>query len=537
MKQHNTTQKISLLALLVCLLPIPNALGQRNAILIIADDLGTDWCGFYEDHVDTAALPNIRKLLAKGIRFQNAMSNPVCSSTRSGIFTGRYSFRTGVGNVVGGTGGSGQLDTAEKCIPKLLHQFNPAIPKAQFGKWHLQVQTSSSLLYPNKMGYDYFAGEFSGAITDYYNWSKVTNGVTSTCTVYATTENTNDGIKWVRSQTTSPFFAWFAFNAPHTPYHLPPAGFYNGPALSGATGDINTNPKKYFKADLEALDHEIGRLFDSLKVMNKFDSTNFIFIGDNGNAMQSAQISNINKAKGTVYQYGVHVPFIVSGPSVVNPGRVSAALINTADIFATVLELFGDYNWQAQIPTSKPVDSKSLLPIIKNQTVSVRPWSFCEIFKTITDSSDGKAMRNTDYKLIRFNYGQEEFYNLTLDPTESINLLSTNLSTTDLSNYYYLCNELTTLIGSGSYCTSGVGIREYNFTRNYIRAYPNPFSNTITLQNQSGEQEYELCNHTGQTVFCGASIEKQDFSSLPPGLYYLRVKGLPAEVYKLVKNN
>src|SRR5690349_15846495 len=93
---------------------------QRNVILIIADDLGTDYCGFYEDHADTVGLPNIGKLVANGIRFRNAMSNPFCSPTRAGLLTGRYSFRTGVGNVVGGVGGSGQLDTSEITIPRLL---------------------------------------------------------------------------------------------------------------------------------------------------------------------------------------------------------------------------------------------------------------------------------------------------------------------------------------------------------------------------------------------------------------------------------
>ncbi|MBI3236023.1 MAG: sulfatase-like hydrolase/transferase, partial [Bacteroidetes bacterium] len=96
----------------ICSLFWLNNYAQRNVILIIADDLGTDYLGCYEDHADTVDIPNIRSLLKRGVRFKNAMSNPVCSSTRTGILTGRYSFRTGVGNIVGGTGGSGQLDTS-----------------------------------------------------------------------------------------------------------------------------------------------------------------------------------------------------------------------------------------------------------------------------------------------------------------------------------------------------------------------------------------------------------------------------------------
>ena len=109
---------------------------QRNVLLIIADDLGTDYCGFYEDHADTANIPHIRSLLNKGVRFKNAMSNPLCSPTRAGLFTGRYSFRTGVGDVVAA---SNQLDTAEISIPRLLTIYDPNIAKAQCGKWHLQT--------------------------------------------------------------------------------------------------------------------------------------------------------------------------------------------------------------------------------------------------------------------------------------------------------------------------------------------------------------------------------------------------------------
>jgi arylsulfatase A-like enzyme len=180
---------------------------QRNVVLIIADDLGTDYFSFYEDHIDTVDVPNIRSLLKKGVRFKNAMSNPVCSATRSGILTGRYSFRTGVGGIVGGTGGSNQLDTAEVTIPRLLKKYNSNIAKADIGKWHLhQPAPASHLTYPNVMGYDRFEGPFIGQLPSYTNWTKYTNGISSTVTAYATTENVNNATAWVRSQSSKPFF-------------------------------------------------------------------------------------------------------------------------------------------------------------------------------------------------------------------------------------------------------------------------------------------------------------------------------------------
>ena len=533
MEQHITTLKefycsrlprLVLGILLVMLFNTVSAKAQRNTVLIIADDLGIDYCGFYENHQDTASLPNIRSLLSKGVLFNKAMSNPVCSSTRSGIFTGQYSFRTGVGNVVGGIGGSNPLDTAEMCIPKLLQIHNPNINKAQFGKWHLHTGQTPNLLNPNRMGWDHYVGNFSGTLSSYTNWTKITDGVSSTSTTYATTDITNEAISWISSQDpTQPFFLWLAYNAPHSPYHLPPAGLHSYTGLSGTTGDINTHPVPYFKASLEALDHEVGRLFDSLQVTGQMDSTDFIFIGDNGNALQVSQIANSSRAKGTLYDYGIHVPFLISGPSVITPGRISNALVNTADIFATVLELMDVGEWTQYIPANKPVDSHSLLPILLNQTDSIRPWAFSEIFKIDTDSSDGKTMRNLNYKLFRFDYGAEEFYHLSSDPEETINLLLGTLSIEQQSNYNYLCTEMTALTGTGNLCINPLENHPVG-TSTLIELYPNPTQSVLTISNCAHSPLY-IYNSAGQCVKSLPATDSQsqtiDISDLRDGLYFL----------------
>ncbi len=522
---------------IILLSALLNANAQRNVLVIIADDLGTDYLSFYENAgSDTVYVPHIKSLLNKGVRFKNAMSNPVCSATRSGILTGRYSFRTGVGGIVGGTGGSNQLDTSEITIPRLLKKYNSTIAKADIGKWHLhQPVPASNLLNPNVMGYDRFEGPFIGQLPSFTNWTKYTNGVASTCTNYATTENVNNSISWLKSlNPTQSFFLWLAFNAPHEPLHLPPLALHTYTTLSGTTPNINANPKAYFKAMIQAMDTEIGRLFDSLRVMHKMDSTDVIFIGDNGQTPRTAQISDLTKAKGTIYQYGVHVPFIVSGPAVLNPGRISDALINTTDIFATVLDLFGYTTWLSQIPINKPVDSKSLFPIIKNTATSVRPWSFCEIFKLISDSADGKAMRNIDYKLLRFDYGKEEFYNLTLDPLETNDLLLTSMSATDVSNYNYLCGEMANLVGTGVFCGLSVDVKEIKKSFGNL-IYPNPFLSRILVANEFEHDTYELIDQQGKLRYYGNDINQKDFSELPKGFYFLRDTSHPEKSFKLVK--
>ena len=527
--------------LLVFVISHSNYAQQHNVIFVIADDIGADYCGFYSNYtlynpiLDTIAMPNVRRLLSRGVRFKNAWSNPVCSPTRAGMMTGRYSFRTGVGNAIGG-GTLSVLSTTEITIPQLLNVYSPnGISKALIGKWHLQLPTVANYSNPNLMGFNHYEGNLAGEIPDYFNWQKITNGVASTNTNYATTEVVNNSISWISAQpTTKPFFLWLAFNAPHSPFHLPPAGMYSDTSLSGTAADVLANPKSYYKAMVQAMDRELGRLFDYLQSSGKWANTDIIFIGDNGDDPVINQGSG--SAKGSVYQKGVCVPFIISGPTVVNPNRSSDALVNTVDLFATALELFGYSNWQSQIPSNKPVDSKSLMPILLNNATAVRPWAFTEVFKDTPTSGDGKAMRNTDYKLIKFDDGTEKFFNLTTNPTETINqnLLLGTLTTTQSTNYSYLCNQMTTLVGGPQYCNA-LSVNNDALDANENKVFPNPFHSKINLKSCTENENYELYSNVGQLIYEGKSIENQDFSALSNGIYFLKISDKATATVKLIK--
>jgi arylsulfatase B len=497
---------------------------QRNVILIIADDLGSNWCGFQENRVDTLNMPNVRKLLSRGVRFSNAWANPVCSPTRAGILTGRYSFRTGVGNVVTN---AMQLDTAEVTIPKLLKNANAPVKyvSANVGKWHVNTPMAANYNNPGKMGYDYYAGVFSGQAASYTNWAKVTNGVASNSTNYLTTETTADALNWLNQQGTKPFFLWLAFNAPHTPFHLPPDSLIINRSLSGTTADIQANPKAYFKVMAEAMDNRIGKIVAWLEANNKMNNTDIIFIGDNGNTMRTAQSLPISRSKSTVYQEGIHVPFIISGPSVVNHGRVSNALVNVQDLFATILELTGYTNWQTQIPANKPVDSKSLVPILKNTATEARPWAYSEIFDVSPASgTNTRAIRNATYKLIYFDSSKvQAFYNLATDPGERTNLLAGTLTATERTNYSYLCTEMGTLLGK-SICNATVNTKDWPIRVKPIIA-PNPAKNLIYVTFPDAFPfDFQLTGIDGKWIKSGTATKEIDVSDLPGGLFLLQIR-------------
>lgn len=441
-----------------CTFPSAFAWSQQHTVLIIADDVGTDYFGFSPDAADTAVVPNLGGLARSGLVFSRAWTNPVCSPTRAGIITGRYAFRTGVGSVISGVS-SPQLDTAEMTLPRLLRNYAPVrYATANTGKWHLHTQQPAvQRLYPNRLGYELYSGNFNGGIPDYYNWNRIQNGQLDSVTAYATTQAINDAIAWLDTlDGTRPFFLWLAFNAPHKPYHKPPDSLITATGLPGTPAHIAANPVPYYKAAIEAMDTEIGRLLVYLDQQGLRDSTNFLFIGDNGSEPDVAQIADTSRAKGTLYEYGVHVPFFVSGPSVTDPGRISAALVSTTDVFATVLELSGFGNWLSFIPPGLlPIDSESLLPILRNDTSHVRDWVFTEQFQTVTGPRDGKAVRNQTYKLIRFDSGVERFYDLLNDPGEQTDLLANVLTATEFLEYRSLCAVLDSLLNTSLCSLSG----------------------------------------------------------------------------------
>jgi hypothetical protein len=60
-----------------------------------------------------------------------------------------------------------------------------------------------------------------------------------------------------------------------------------------------------------------------------------------------------------------------------------------------------------------------------------------------------------------------------------------------------------------------------------ILAFPNPFSDHVFLKNAPENVVCEMSSAIGQIIFSGSNIEKKDFSTLPTGLYFLKVSGNP----------
>ncbi len=421
---------------------IASARGADNILLIIADDLGADSFPLTASMgASLPPMPNITALKTSGVLFRNAYAHPTCSPSRAAMLTGRHPFRTGIGEALTGAT-SPQLQASEFTLPDAFAaNASLGYQLASFGKWHLNSGPGTNNTPRTIGGWTYFAGSIGGAVSDYYNWSKVIVGpnnnipTTSTSTTYATTDTVNDAVAWIQSRGTSPWFAWVGFNAPHTPFHIPPTNLH-----SYGNGTL-TNRQK-FEAAAEALDTEVKRLLDALTPAVRA-RTNIIFLGDNGTPGQIIQTPYTTAhAKDSLYEGGTRVPMIVAGPAVVSPNRESTAPVHCVDLYSTILELAG-INASMTQPIANPTDSHSLLPILKNTTDPAR-FAFCESFgDAITVGDSGRALRDgLGYKLIQFQDGHEELYNLSADTNETNNLLAGALNAAARGSYYGLKIEM-----------------------------------------------------------------------------------------------
>lgn len=398
-----------------------------NILLIIADDMGLDATPGYNIGTTKPNMPNLDNLMSTGIHFNNLWSNPTCSPTRSTIITGKYGFRTGVTKV------DIPLQTSEISIQKYLdNNTNSTYNHAVIGKWHLSRDAS----HPNEMGINYYAGTLSGTVPSYTNWELNINGTTSSSNEYITTKLTNLAIDWLGNQT-KPWFLWMAYNAPHTPFHLPPNELHTQGALAPDQNSIDNNPLPYYLAAIEAMDTEMGRLINSMSQEEK-DNTIIIFIGDNGTPGKVAQAYPNRRSKGSVYQGGVNVPMVIAGKGVTRQNASEDALINTTDLFATIADI-------AETQTTEINDSKSFLPLLKGEAYTPREFIYTEAGKD--DGTTDVTIRNSTHKYILFSNGNEALYNLNNDTFESVNLLNSNrLPLSDLDSA--MKDELTAKLAS-----------------------------------------------------------------------------------------
>ena len=400
---------------------------RPNILLIIADDLGVDAVPRYPFGEQKPHMPTIERLMDDGIRFSNVWTNPVCSPTRAAILTGKFGYRTGVLNAED----AGRIDSNEQTIHRSLNELSGTPYQTSIiGKWHLSARNSPNV--PQEMGIGYYAGLYSGGVESYNDWSLNINGTTTNQTSYITTALTDLAIEWINAQG-SPWFCWLAYNAPHSPFHLPPSNLHSQGDLPNNESSIEANPRPYYLAMVESLDHEMDRLLSSLS-STTLENTLIIFLGDNGSPGQVVQSPFSNgKAKGSLYQGGVHVPMVVSGVGVSRKGAIEESLITNVDLYNTILEIAGE-------EPHDQLDSKSFYALLQNANAGQRRYNYTEVLSSRPNRS-GYTIGNQQYKLIVFDNGSQALYKYDVDPDQTTNLLENTLDAEASEAYQSLVLE------------------------------------------------------------------------------------------------
>lgn len=494
-----------------------------NILLIITDDHGADVMNGYHDGNVMPETPTMDSLRAEGVTFLNAYSAPVCSPTRAAIMTGKYGIKTGVQGVPGNLG----LEHSS-IFHALASQTNNQYADAVIGKWHISQPANAD--HPMEHGADYYMGILSGGVPDYYAWNKTENGVTQIDSSYVTTSLTDAAIDWIAEQQTSPWFLWLAYNAPHTPYHVPPSHMHTSFA------NPQNNYRKFLSA-IEAVDYSINRLLQSMSA-EELANTLIIFVGDNGTPGNVIQDYASNHGKGSLYQGGVRVPMIVSGATVDRKGERESALVHVTDIYATILEVAG-----AELPGGI-YNSLSFEHLLTNESSPNRDFNYTEVASA---DSSAYTIRSPQYKLIKKNNGSQELYDLLIDSLETNNLNVEPLATDLAAIKADLAAEAIMIRSSwscrdhiqngdeegidcgGSECAACVSATAGSLEDLGIMVFPNPTTDFLTVRSKTHELKgIKVYSSFGELLLAqqghGAKQMTIDLTGLPPQFLLLRLE-------------
>ncbi len=363
---------------------------QPHIVIILADDLGWGDVRAYNS-ASNIPTPNMDRLADQGMRFLDAHSSAsVCTPTRYGLLTGRYSWRTRLKRGVLWPPAKPLIEQDRETVASLLQ--NAGYYTAIVGKWHLgldwvmvgkdSIDFSEPLRDgPNDHGFDasfIFAGS-----SDMKPYTYVKNGrVTEKPTGYAPggrfgqagpsipdlrpedilprflreAKQVIDG--HARNRQDEPLFLYFPLTAPHKP--VAPAEQFQGKTKLGAYGDF-----------VHQVDWSVGQVVQKLKEHQMFDNTLLIVTSDNGTSPNAAEEAiemghDVNGPfrglKATIWEGGHRIPFIATWPGVIASGATSDERISLNDFMATFAALT-----EQSLDPSAGEDSYNILPVLMSE--------------------------------------------------------------------------------------------------------------------------------------------------------------------------
>ena len=365
---------IALLGTVGCSYEAVEAPSRLNVLLITADDLGLQLSAYGDDVIKT---PNLDALAASGVQFEVAyVAQASCSPSRSAMFTGLYVHSNGQFGLTNASDFSLHPHLHDATIPNILKRagYRTGI----IGKLHVDP-----------------VGKFQ------WNSRPRVDGRD----VKGIAESAEE---FIGSEEDAPFFLMVNYTDPHASRERDPQtreivgdwtfmGQVNGipPTLVEPSEKtvfpfqrIDTPEQRrrvagYYN-EVRRVDIGVGLLLDALERKGHSGDTLVMFTGDHG--------PPFDRAKTTVYEGGVRVPFLVRWPGVSQPAR-SEAMVSTVDILPTILDATGAVS-------SVEMQGMSLRPVLKDPDAAWREYLVAEHHLHGPPWFPRRAIRDDRYKLI-----------------------------------------------------------------------------------------------------------------------------------------
>lgn len=401
---------------------------DKNILIIVADDLGTE-VGFMGDN--KARTPNLDELASNSIVFTNAyVTQSSCSPSRSSILSGLYPHT--IGQIGLSSVKEFSMHSWVKTIPDYFENTNyytgilgkvhvtPRDHVLRNFHWknHLSIEETRDFTLTTRR-VDEFLGKASKR-----NWFLMLN-------LYDPHRKQGEFINQINGL---PSTLISSSNVDPLPFQ----NISNEEQLNDIAGYYNS---------VSRLDQGVGMILALLKERGIYDQTIVMILSDHG--------SPFTRAKTSLYESGIKVPFLIYFPNKEYRPRREDSFISTVDILPTVLDIIG-YDKE---PPYK-LHGKSLLPLINQDTKGIRESLVAEFtYHGKEDYYPRRSIRLGNYKLIHnldttqnfpfksvdkdeayyfaldeknklfdlfsfySNPTEYEFYDLLLDPYETKNLL------------------------------------------------------------------------------------------------------------------
>ncbi|MBA4147255.1 MAG: sulfatase-like hydrolase/transferase [Verrucomicrobia bacterium] len=408
---------------------------KPNIIIIFTDDMGYADVGCYGGTFTPT--PNIDQLAKEGTRFtQFYVASPICSPSRAGLLTGMYPARWKIRTFLQsrqGNRAAGQADFLDPKAPSMVRTLKEAgYATAHIGKWHLGGGRDVTDAPPfSAYGYDEHVSTYESPAPD--------PALTATNWIWSA----NDDVKrWDRSayfvdktldflkrKKDQPCFVNFWPDDVHTPWV--PEG------AAPQAGRKKHESRREFELVLTEYDRQVGRLMEGLKKLGLDKNTIVIFTSDNGPGPDFAgnpRSLGMRGQKGSLYEGGIRVPFIVRWPGKTPVNRVNdTSLFNAVDLFPSLCKIAG-----APLPKNTKLDGEDVSQIFFGKNISRKHPMFWEFNRNKNRNEPANrnhspqiAIRDGRWKfLVNEDGSGAELYDLKADPNETQNLVKKNQTMT-----------------------------------------------------------------------------------------------------------